>query len=87
MKDADERRDPIPEEFGSEEEASAFWDTHSLAAYEDSLEAVDVDIGKRHFEIEVDEKVFLGVTEQAKKKHQSVKDLASQILAEKLATA
>ena len=65
MKDTDKGRDPIPEDFASEEEAAAFWDTHSLAAYQDSLEPVDVDvdIDRRHFEIEVDERVFLGLME------------------------
>ncbi len=89
MRDSDRRRDPIPEEFGSEEEAAAFWDTHSLASYEDLLEPVnaDIEIERRHFEIEVEEKVFLRLTEQAKKAHKSVKDLASQLLSEKLATA
>ncbi len=89
MKDSDERRDPIPEEFGSEDEAAAFWETHSLASYEDLLEPVDADVKleRRHFEIEVEEKVFLRLSEQAKKAHKSVKDLASQMLSEKLATA
>ena len=40
--------DPIPEHFNSVEEASDFWDTHSLADYWDqTLEA--------QFDIEVDE--------------------------------
>ena len=89
MSDDDKRRDPVPEEFDSEEEAAAFWDSHSLAAYEDLLEPVDVDveIERRHFEIEVEEKVFFRLTEQAQKTRKSVKDLASQMLKEKLATA
>lgn len=89
MKGTDEHRDPIPEEFGSEEEAAEFWDTHSLADYEEFLEPaeVDVDIRRRRFEIEVDESVFRGLAEQARTAHTSIKDLASQILKEKLATA
>ncbi len=89
MKNTDRQRDPIPEDFGSEEEAAAFWDTHSLASYQDLLAPVDVevDIERRHFEIEVEEKVFLGLTEEAEKAHTSVKDLASRMLSEKLATA
>ena len=89
MKNTDKQRDPIPEEFGSEEEAAAFWETHSLASYQDLLEPVevDVDIERRHFEIEVEEQVFLRLTEKAEKAHTSVKDLASRMLREKLATA
>jgi predicted RNase H-like HicB family nuclease len=53
-------RDPMPHQFVSQEEAADFWDTHSLADYEDFLEPVDVevDLRKRHFEIEVDERTF-----------------------------
>jgi len=40
--------DPIPEHFNSVEEASDFWDTHSLADYWDQTKEV-------HFDIEVDE--------------------------------
>ncbi len=89
MNDTDRQRDPIPEEFGSEEEAADFWDTHSFADYEELLEPaeVDVDIKKRRFEIEVEESVFRGLAKQAKTAHTSVKDLASQILKEKLVTA
>lgn len=31
-------RDPIPETFESIEAAAAFWDTHSIADYEDQLQ-------------------------------------------------
>lgn len=89
MKVTDKHRDLVPEEFGSEEEAAEFWDTHSLADYEEILESaeVGVDIRRRRFEIEVDENIFHGLAKQAKTAHTSIKDLASQILKEKLATA
>ena len=89
MNGTDKPLDPIPENFGSEEEAADFWDTHSLADYEDHLESVDVDVDiqRRRFEIEVDESVFRVLAEQAQSAHRSVKDLASQILKEKLAAA
>ncbi len=45
----DERRiDPIPDHFSSIEEASDFWDTHSLGDYWEQTEAA-------HFDMEVDE--------------------------------
>ncbi len=89
MKNTDGKRDPIPEDFGSEEVAAAFWDSHSLADYEDLLESADVDVAiqRRRFEIEVEEGVFRVLTERAKAAHTSVTDLASQILKEKLVTA
>jgi predicted HicB family RNase H-like nuclease len=88
MKSTDRGRDPLPESFRSEEEAANFWDTHSVADYEDFLEPaeVEVDIKSRRFEIEVEESVFRELAEQAKSAHKSVKELASQILYERLAS-
>jgi len=41
------QRDPLPENFESFEEFSAFWDAHSSADYEDLMEDVDVQIDIR----------------------------------------
>ena len=45
------QRDPIPQHFGSIEEAGEFWDTHDLADYEDLTEEVqlEIDIQQREF--------------------------------------
>jgi len=66
--------DPLPDEFGSYEEAAEFWDTHSITDYEEFLEPVDldVDIQRRHFEIEVDEESFLALRETARKERKEV---------------
>lgn len=89
MTNTDKKRDPLPEEFASEEEAAEFWDTHSIVDYEDYLEAVDVDVDlqSRHFEIEIDEATFLALITRAKETHKSVKDIASQILSNALVPA
>lgn len=42
--DENKKRDPIPETFESMEAAAEFWDTHSLADYEDQLQEVDVEV-------------------------------------------
>jgi hypothetical protein len=86
MSDIDKTPDPLPDEFGSYEEAAEFWDTHSITDYEESLEPVelDVDIQRRHFEIEVDEESFLALRETAKKEQKPVKELASEILKQRL---
>jgi hypothetical protein len=78
--------DPLPEEFRSPEEAAEFWDTHSITDYEEFLEpvALDVDIRRRHFEIEVDEESFLALHETAEKEQKPVKQLASEILKQRL---
>jgi hypothetical protein len=88
MRNRDRRIAPLPDDFGSEEEAAQFWDTHSLSDYEESLEPVDLDVNikRRHFEIEVDEESFLALRDTAKKQQKPVKQLASEILKQKLTT-
>lgn len=79
--------DPLPDEFGSEQEAAQFWETHSLTDYEEFLEPVtlDADIKRRHFQIEVDEESFRVLRDNAKKQHKPVRQLASEILKQQLA--
>jgi len=78
--------DFLPDEFVSEEQAADFWDTHSIVDYEEFPEPVDLEVNleKRHFEIEVDEQCFLTLRSNALKKHKPVKELASEILKREL---
>lgn len=49
------QRDPIPETFNTIEEATQFWDTHSVADYLDEMKEVtdvDIKIVRRHFRID-----------------------------------
>ena len=80
--------DPLPDEFKSHQEAAEFWDTHSITDYEEFLEPVDldVDIKRRHFEIEVDEESFMALRETARKEQKPLKQLASEILKQRLRT-
>ena len=80
--------DLLPDEFRSEDEAAEFWDTHNITDYEQFLEPadLDVDIKRRHFEIEVDEESFVALQDSARKQRKPVKQLASEILKQKLAT-
>ncbi len=86
MKERDNPITPLPDEFASEEEAAEFWDAHSIADYEESLEPGNLDLAlkRRHFEIEVDEESFLALRSSAQRQHKPVKQLASEILREKL---
>lgn len=86
MRNTDKKIDPLPEEFASLEEAARFWDTHSITDYEELLEPADLeaDIHRRHFEIEVDEESFLALRETARKQQKPVKQIASEILKQKL---
>jgi hypothetical protein len=86
MRNTDKHPDPLPDEFKSYEEAAEFWDTHSITDYEESIEPVevDVDIQRRHFEIEVDEDTFLALREAARRERKPIKELASEILKHRL---
>ncbi|MFC1858023.1 CopG family antitoxin [Thermodesulfobacteriota bacterium] len=86
MQNTDKEIDPLPEEFASEDEAEEFWSTHSITDYEEFLEPIDLemDLKRRHFEIEIDQESFQALCTSAKKHHKPVKQLASEILKEKL---
>ena len=86
MQSTDKEIDPLPEEFTSEDEAEEFWSTHSITDYEEFLEPIDLemDLKRRHFEIEIDQESFQALCASAKKHHKPVKQLASEILKEKL---
>jgi len=49
-------RDPLPEEFDTIEQAAEFWNTHSLADYEDLQKEVEFEIDlkaeKNYFAVE-----------------------------------
>lgn len=50
------KRDPLPDEFKSIEEAAKFWDTHSLTDYEDLQRDVEFEVDlkseKNYFAVE-----------------------------------
>jgi hypothetical protein len=39
-------RDPVPEHFGSIEEAAEFWDSHDLADYSDLTREADFELAE-----------------------------------------
>jgi len=86
MRNTNRRIDPLPDEFRSDEEAADFWDRHSITDYEEFLEPVELeaDLQRRHFEIEVDEESFRALRDTAQKQQKPVKELASEILKQKL---
>ena len=88
MPDNDRHIAPLPDDFGSEEAAADFWDTHNITDYEELLEPADlqVNIKRRYFEIEVDEECFMAVRDTAKKQHKRVKQLVSEIIKQRLAS-
>ena len=81
--------DPIPETFATEEEAGEFWDTHSLADYEEFLEPADMtfEISRRIYEVRVSQDVFEGLLKEAEATHQSVPTTIDRILRKELSLA
>jgi len=77
---------PIPEEFDSCEEAAEFWDTHDTTDYPEAFETVEVqvELRKRHYEVELDEDLVEMLRERAHEAGISVKHLVSGLLRQQL---
>ena len=86
MKDTKSEKDKLPEAFSSYEEAAEFWDTHDSTDYAEHLVAVevDVDLKRRHFEIEVDEDVIRALEKRAGSEHIPAGRLANDLLKREL---
>jgi predicted HicB family RNase H-like nuclease len=89
MSDKQKQIDPIPEEFASYEEAAEFWDTHDTTNYLDSFEtiAVQAELKRHRYEVEIDEELMKALTEQAQKRGIAVSQLVSEMLKEKIRPA
>ena len=87
MSDKNKVIDPLPDSFDTEEQAGAFWDTHSTMDYQQHLEATDdtIEISERVFEVQVAEDVFKKLQEQASSLHQPVPKIVDKILRKELA--
>jgi len=81
--------DPLPDSFANAEEAGEFWDTHSLADYEEFLEPADVvfEINERVFEVRVAEDIFDKLQHEARESHQSLPKTVDRILRKELSLA
>ena len=61
------KKEPIPEEFKTLEEAGEFWDTHSASDHWDQMEDVvlEVEIRDRRFAVLLEDAVYHAVEELA----------------------
>ena len=86
MSDKQKQIDPLPEEFASYEEAAEFWDTHDTTDYLESFEtvAVEVELKRRRYEVEIDEELMQALTEQAQRRGIGINQLVSEMLKEKI---
>ena len=82
MKNKNKIIDPLPDSFATEEEAGAFWDSHSTMDYLDHLEPVGdvIEIRKRVFEVQVEEDLFQRLQQEARALHQSIPKVVDHIL-------
>ena len=89
MSDKRKQTDPLPEEFASYEEAAEFWDTHDTADYLESFEtvAVEAELKRRRYEVEIDEELMRALAEQAQKRGIAVSQLVGEMLREKIRPA
>jgi len=62
--------DPLPDAFASYQEAADFWDTHDTTEYLESFKdvAVQTELKRRRFEVEVDEALMKGLSAQAQER-------------------
>ena len=81
------KKEAIPEEFSSDEEAGKFWDTHDSTDYLEDMAPVEADVRleTRHFEIEVDADVVNALRERARMEHVAASRLANDLLRKELA--
>ncbi|HYJ86447.1 MAG TPA: CopG family antitoxin [Pyrinomonadaceae bacterium] len=89
MSDKQKQIDPLPEEFASFEEAAEFWDTHNTTDYLESFEtvAVEPELMRRRYEVEIDEELMQALTERAQKRGIPVSQLVSEMLKERIRPA
>lgn len=86
MKDKNKSIDALPDSFETEEEAGAFWDSHSTSDYEEYLEPTEdvIEIRDRVFEVRIAEDVFQKLLKEASSLQQSVPKVVDQILRKQL---
>lgn len=78
--------EPIPDKFGSYEEAADFWDTHDTTDYPEAFRTVHLvaELRHRHYEIPIDTEVVEALESRALKTGVSLGHLASELLRARL---
>jgi predicted phosphatase len=81
--------DPLPEEFGSYEEAAEFWDSHDTTDYPDAFRTMNVttEFRSRHYEVELEPDVASELRSRARRRGVKPGHLASDILRRQLRSA
>lgn len=81
------KRDPLPEQFNSAEEAGEFWDTHRGADYEEYMQEAhfEVDLKQRSTEVRVPDELLRAVRRIARQQGVATETLVNLWLQEKVA--
>ncbi len=85
-KNKDKKPDSLPEEFGSLEEAGAFWDTHSAADYEEFMVEAhfDVDLENQAHKVRVTNQLWREMRKIARQQGVATETLVNLWLQEKI---
>jgi len=85
------KRDPLPEEFSSYEEAADFWGGHDTADYPEAFEregvVVEAELRRRRLEVEVDPALVEELGRRARQQGVPVHEVVSDLLRRQLALA
>ncbi len=86
MAKSEKLRDPIPQEFHTLSELQDFWDTHSLADYDDLLRDVEfeVDIRRRSYSIALEPDLAKKIAARSYARGVSMETLINLWLSEKV---
>ena len=85
-KNKKKRRDPLPDEFQSLEEAGEFWDTHSSSDYEEFMREAhfEVDLRRHSTEVRVSDELIRDVRKIARRQGVTTETLVNLWLREKV---
>lgn len=77
------KRDPIPEQFESVDQAAAFWETHDLTDYEDVWHQVDFKVNLRRnpsLQVKIDPQIATEFAKRARAKRTRLDTLVNRVL-------
>lgn len=77
-------RDPIPENFETDDELDEFWSTHSTADYPENFREVHFNIKLEDELVPVKGEIARELAKRARKRKISIGELVNQLLEEKL---
>lgn len=89
MAKSKKKRDPLPEQFSSAEEAGEFWDTHSGADYEEYMREAhfEVDLKRSVKEVRLADQVMRELSKIAGRQGITIETLVNLWLQEKIAAS